>query len=242
MKPIHLLLFIFITIIISQISIYAQEDNSSIIWYIERTDSIGGYEATKLPDQRPERGPKSELPIIIETKEGKAALFNGINQGLLVKGNPLENAEEFTIEMVFRPDTASRKINFEQRFLHIQEAQFPNRRILLELRALNNNRVSYDSFIRYDTSSCTLFDSLKFSHPIGKWYHMALVYKNGIMKHYINGVHELTGEVNYVPLKNAYVSIGARQDPRSWFKGVIRTIKFSKRALKPEEFSEIKRD
>lgn len=124
-------------------------------------------------------------------------------------------------------------------FFHLRSGENDTRRILIELRLLSNNRWSLDTFIKSENSSRTLLDTINFSHPVNEWRHVALTYKNGIMNHYVNGKHELSGKVNYLPIENGQISIGARQDPRSWFKGMIKLVKFSNHVLEPSEFINI---
>jgi hypothetical protein len=63
-----------------------------------------------------------------------------------------------------------------------------------------------------------------------------VVYENPRVTTYIDGVRELSDTVSFAPPLNAQTSIGARQDPRSWFKGTIRFIKATFRALNPSDF------
>jgi rhamnogalacturonan endolyase len=73
-------------------------------------------------------------------------------------------------------------------------------------------------------------------HPVGRWYHLALVYKNGVATHYVNGSKEMSGNINYLPLDSAYVSLGMRMNQRSFFRGAIRTVRMTNCALRPSEF------
>jgi hypothetical protein len=202
-----------VLLIILYTQIYSQIDTSSTIWILDRTDNIGGFNTAKL----------TELPVPIETPQGKSLLFDGVNRALIVKGNPLGSSKSFTIEILFRPDTASAITNKEQRYLHIRSSADDNRRVMMELRIISKTRWTIDTYIKSETSSCTLLDDTtkasSYSHPVGPWYHAALVYENGIMKHFVNGIEELGGQVFYVPIENGQISIGARQDPKSWFKG-----------------------
>ncbi len=57
-------------------------------------------------------------------------MFNGKNQALLVKGNPLGDAKEFTIEVIFKPDSSLDPENLEQRFIHLGKSPDAKPRIL----------------------------------------------------------------------------------------------------------------
>jgi hypothetical protein len=210
-------------------SLAAQVDTASTTWILDRTNSIGGYSTTVL----------YKLPKIIETPYGKAALFSCYDSSaMLVNCNPIGTDTAFTIEVYFRPDsTILAGTNNEQRFIHIRNLLNDNRRILLEIRQLQNQRWLLDTYIKSESSNLTLVDSSK-SHSSGEWHHVALTYNNRTMRQYVDGVELLSGPVTYLPIDaNGKTAIGARQDPHSWFNGAIRMVKISKRALVPAEFS-----
>lgn len=203
---------------------YAQ-DSSSVIWMMNKTDSLNGFPTKAL----------NEYPSLITTTKGNALLFDGIDDALFVENNPLEDTQSFTIETIIRPDSSTNPDNIEQRYLHIRGKANDDRRILMELRLVDNQMWYVDTFIRSEINNRTLANP-RLLHETGKWYNVTLVYDNGIMCHYVNGVEEVSGEVTYIPVENGQISVGARQNPRSWFNGAIHLIKFTKRALKPEEF------
>jgi hypothetical protein len=199
-------------------------------WFVNRTDSIGGYAASAL----------SALPTIVSTPYGDAAQFNGTNQALLVNNNPLGTSTQFTIEVFFRPDSQGTASN-EQRFLHIRNLSNDNRRVLMELRQLPTTCWVLDTYIKSDTSatpnSVTIVDSSK-THSVAAWHHVALVYDGTKMHQYVDGVQIKDSTVIYKPIDLAgKTSIGARQDPRSWFKGLIYMVKVTQRTLTSAEFT-----
>jgi len=196
---------------------------TSFMWLIDNVDSIEGHATTKLGD-----------PVVVETSGGKAVHFDGVDDGLLVIANPLQGAEAFTVEVVFKPDSAYPD-NQAQRFVHIQNPGSEDRRILIELRLTKDHQWYLDTFIKSELSNKTLAKETAL-HPVGEWCHAALVYENRTMKHYVNGVEELSGEVDYLPISGGYTSLGTRMDKRSWFKGAIRTLKVTHKALSPDEF------
>jgi len=210
---------------IFQINVCAQNEGNvtSLMWQIDNVDSIEGHATTKLGE-----------PVVVETPQGNAVQFDGIDDGLIVIANPLEDATALTVEVVFKPDS-SYPDNQAQRFVHIQNPGDENRRILIELRLTENHQWYLDTFIKSELSSNTLATANAL-HPVGDWYHVALVYENRLMKHYVNGVEELSGEVDFLPIKGGYTSLGTRMDKRSWFKGAIRTLKVTHEALSPDEF------
>jgi hypothetical protein len=209
--------------------LFSQTDTSSTTWFLDRTDSIGGCTATAL----------RKLPRIVETAYGKAALFSCYDStALLVNCNPIGSDTAFTVEVYFRPDsTVLAGLNNEQRFLHIRNLLNDNRRILLEIRQLQSQRWLLDTYIKSESSNLTLVDSSK-SHSSGEWHHVALTYSGRIMRQFVDGVEQLSGTVTYLPIDtNGKTSIGARQDPRSWFNGAIRMVKITKCALTPDNFT-----
>lgn len=198
------------------------QNGNSVIWEINALEEIGGHSVEQLGE-----------PVVIDTPEGKAVEFDGIDDGLIVDNNPVAGAEEFTVEVIFKPYASDSAENIEQRFVHMQESD--DKRLLIELRLTNDNQWFLDTFIKADNSNKTLYAE-NFPHPIGGWHHAALVYKNGIMTHFVDSVEEMSGEVNYTPMQSGQTSIGVRINKRSWFKGAIRRLRVTPQALNPDEF------
>ena len=234
MKNVKFIIVCFVIILtgnsFSQNDYMKQIQDDGLTWLINRTDSIGGNAATAL----------SQLPTVISTPYGNAALFNGTNQALLINGNPIGTAKSFTIEVFFRPDSQGTASN-EQRFLHIRNLANDNRRVLMEIRVLPSQQWLLDTYIKSDTTAIpnnlTLVDSTR-THPVGQWHHVAIVYDGTNMHQYVNGVEQLSGPVIYKQIDlTGKTSVGARQDPRSWFKGAIYMVKVTGRVLAPGEFT-----
>ncbi len=150
---------------------------------------------------------------------------------LIVEANPLSGADRFTLEVVFRPDAGGL---VEQRFVHVQEATGDNR-ILIETRLTDDQQWFLDTFIKSGESSKALFAE-GFKHPLGPWYHAALVYDGREMRHYVNGRQELASEVGFSPLRSGRVSLGMRLNRVSWFRGAIRTVRFTLGVLACDDF------
>jgi hypothetical protein len=51
-----------------------------------------------------------------------------------------------------------------------------------------------------------------------------------------NGDVEMSIPIEFTPLKPGHTSIGVRLNKVSWFKGAIRKIRITSKALSPEEF------
>jgi len=168
-------------------------------------------------------------PQIIESKYGKAVAFNGSTDAIFLEEMPLTGLKQFTIEMIFHPQSGG---SFEQRFLHCGEIQ--GDRILLELRATESDWY-FDAFIAVGEEKCTLIEP-KLLHPLDQWYHIAYVIDNGKLVTFVNGKKELEGNVILTPLKGGKTSIGVRQNEVSWFRGSILKIRFTGKSLTPEDF------
>jgi oligogalacturonide lyase len=196
-----------------------QRDTSCVTWTLDSVEKVGSHRPELLGQ-----------PRVIETPIGRALEFDGVDDGLIVPVNPLAGAQAFTIETVFRPDAGGEKA---QRFLHVQEVE--DHRILIETRLPDAGTWFLDSFIKAGVPEKTL-QSRSRTHPLGQWYHAALVYEKGRMRHFIDGVEEMTGDVEYTPMKGGQVSLGVRLNRVFWFKGAMRSVRFCTRALAPDEF------
>ena len=186
---------------------------------MNQTTSIGGHVPTVLG-----------APEVITEQNGKAIHFNGSTDGLLLPVNPLAGMSEFTIEVLFKPDTGGPA---EQRFLHVQDEL--GSRALMEIRLLDQGW-ALDTFLYSlkNESKCPLLDRTKL-HPSDRWTWVALVYANGHMAHYINGVKELEGDVAFPPMLAGQISLGVRQNKVYWFKGSLREVRFHPVALPDEK-------
>jgi lysophospholipase L1-like esterase len=192
---------------------------TSVTWKIDRLDKIGRQPAVAIGS-----------PQVITTSDGKAVLFDGVDDGLFVNTNPLARAATFTIEAVFRPDAGG---TTEQRWFHIQQDANDNR-VLLEIR-LTGDQWFLDTFIKSGENKLTLY-SENFKHKAGEWYHVALVFDGTTMRHFVDGKEELSGPLVIDPLGGGSTSIGVRMNRVFWFKGAVRKARFTARALSPQEF------
>ncbi len=200
-----------------------ENDRSGVVWNIDNLSTIGGHAVSVFGN-----------PVVTNLPEGRAIVFDGVDDGVIVRGCPLDGSTEFTIEIVVRPD-ASYPMNIEQRFLHIQNPGNELRRMLVELRLTGTHQWYTDTHIRADSMKLTCL-AVEFPHPVDTWHHIAFVYKNGAATHYVDGVREMSGRIDYIPVDGASVSLGMRMDKRSYFKGAIRTVRVTRRALVPSEF------
>jgi len=196
----------------------------ALVWNINSLNKIGGASAKVQGN-----------PQVVNTIQGAAVRFDGDGDRLLVDANPLGNVTEFTIEIIFNPTDAYPN-NLEPRFFHIESPDNPNRRVTIELRLNDKKQWYLDAYIKSEKSQITLIDPTKV-HPVGKWAHAAITYKNREFVSYVNGEKELVGEVDYLPIAgNAKASIGARMNQVHWFKGDIAQVRISPRVLSAAEF------
>lgn len=188
-------------------------------WKIDNLKEIGGSSPTV-----------TGKPRVIKDSGEKAISFDGKGDGLLINRNPIAGARSFTIEAIMRPDAGG---EFEQRWLHVQDDKIDDR-ALLEIR-VSGNEWFLDTFIKSGENRLALFAE-KFKHPVGGWYHVALVFDGLTMRHYVDGEEEMSGPLNASPLGPGKTSLGVRMNHVSWFKGAIREVRFTQRALAPAEF------
>jgi lysophospholipase L1-like esterase len=193
-----------------------------IVWRVNALDKIGGLRAAPLGN-----------PEVVSGPGGKSVQFDGVDDGLVVKSNPLAGATTFTLEAVFRPDAGGA---FEQRWFHIQE-EANDSRVLLEIR-LTGDHWFLDTFIKSGEEKRTLY-SENFKHNTGEWYHVALVYDGVTMRDFVNGREEMSGPLAILPLGPGSASIGVRMNRVFWFKGAVSKARFTPRALSPREFMKL---
>lgn len=200
------------------------QEKSSITWKFNSLTSISGHAVEQMGQ-----------PKIVDSPYGKAVSFDGDGDRLLVNANPLGDATEFTVEIVFKPNDVFPN-NKEPRIFHIESSDNPNRRITIELRLNDKKQWYFDAFIKSDNSQFTLIDPAKV-HTVGEWAHAAMTFKNREFISYVNGEKELTAQVDYLRIPaNAKTSVGARMNQIHWFNGDILQVRVTKKALLPEEF------
>ena len=197
------------------------QDNSNhapktIVWKIDNLHQIDGHKPTVIG-----------APLIIEDSNEKSVSFNGINDGLVFSKIPLEGWDQFTIEVLFKPDGNGPGA---PRFIHFQDKEA--NRGTLEVRLTPERMWYLDTFLKNGKTNAglTLIDS-SLLHPANQWYWVALSYDGKKMASYVNGIKELEGDINFAPLTQGEISVGVRLNKVSWFKGLIREIRFHPKAL-----------
>ncbi len=194
----------------------AQQAPAAVEWTIDNLTSIGGHAVRVVG-----------TPRVVETEVGRALEFNGSSDGIIVAANPIEGLTQFTIEVLFSPAPDGPP---EQRFLHIEDTGEGGNRALIETRMLGDGRWCLDTFLKNGPASLALIDRAQ-THPAAHWYVASLAYDGRGMSHYVNGVRELSGNVTFGPLAKGQTSLGVRQNLVYWFKGRIRTLRVTPKAL-----------
>ncbi|MBT8101292.1 MAG: LamG domain-containing protein [Gammaproteobacteria bacterium] len=198
----------------------ADRGTAVITWHLDNLASIGGHELEV-----------SGSPVVIDTPTGKAIEFDGVDDGIFLDVHPLVGLSEFTVEVIFMPyrDGAP-----EQRFFHMQENRSDDR-VMFETRLVDNQSWFLDTFIKSGDQRVTLYadDDL---HALGQWHHAAIVVNGNSFEHFVNGQSELREVIRYTAQQSGRMSLGVRLNRVHWFKGAIRTVRVTPRALAPDEF------
>ncbi len=204
-------LLLFGLIVCASVLVHAQ----STTWKINNLQKIGKYKVEVLGD-----------PRVVK----KAIEFDGVDDGIFIDTNPIEGFSAFTVEAIFRPSLDGLK---EQRWLHIEQTD-PESRVMLETRLVGNEWF-LDTFMKSGEKRLPLYAE-NFKHKIGNWYHVALVYDGTEMRHYVDGNLELAGKVAFKAMGKGKTSLGVRQNKVYWFKGAIKKVRFTNKALTPNKF------
>ncbi|HEX5789484.1 MAG TPA: LamG-like jellyroll fold domain-containing protein [Woeseiaceae bacterium] len=194
-----------------------------VTWQLDNLESIGGHAVTLAGD-----------PRVIDTPGGKAVEFDGEDDAIFLDVHPLAGMTAFTVEVVFRPD---RDGAAEQRFFHMQ-ADGAESRVMFETRLVDNERWFLDTFIKSGEQNVVLY-AKDHEHPLDRWQHAAIVVDGDTMRHYVNGGLELEAPLDYAPQQAGRTSLGVRLNRVHWFKGAIRSVRITPRALDAGELQHV---
>ena len=227
----HLIFLILARFLVIPFHAYGQSDTLySELWDISNLEKIGGHSVSAFGN-----------PVIVPTELGDAVEFDGEEDQLLVDFNPLMDATEFTVELIFWP-AASYPDFTEPRFVHIQDPEDPEgKRVMMELRINANNQCYLDGYMKTDLEGLTLIDESRV-HPTETWHHAAITYKDSTFTTYFNGVKELSGTCHYsefIVNPTGKTSLGARMNQVAHFSGRMKTLKISHACLEPDQFLSI---
>ena len=227
MKPLLLSAFLVFCGMLSS-TLIAADTAYYELWDISSLEMIGGHKVSSFGD-----------PQVVSTEIGNAVQFDGEGDRLLVDFNPIMDAKEFTVELVFKPD-ACYPNNTDPRFVHIQDPNDPdNKRLMIELRVNANNQCYMDGYLRTDAGSLPLIDE-SLVHPTEVWQHVAITYKDSTFTTYFNGTEELSGTIHHAfTVVNTFgkTSLGARMNEIKYYSGLLKTLKVTHAKLAPEDFT-----
>lgn len=171
----------------------------------------------------------SGSPTLADSPYGKAVYFDGVDDAIFLEQMPLKSLTEFTVEMIFSPDPNGA---FEQRVVHMGEIS--DDRMLLEIRAIDSNWY-FDGFVASRENKLALIDE-SLLHPLGQWFHVALIVTANSLTTYVNGELELSKANIFKAIENGRSSLGVRLNERSWFHGKIYKIRVTPKKIKPADF------
>lgn len=191
-----------------------------VVWHLDNLQEIGGNRITV------EGNPK-----VIDTPHGKAIEFDGLDDGIFLDVHPIAGLSEFTVEVIFNPYSGGAP---EQRFFHMQENDSENR-VMFETRLVENELWYIDTFIKSGEQNVPML-AKDDTHKIGPWYHGAIVVQANTFTHFVNGQKEMSEPLEYSAQGEGRTSLGVRLNKVHWFKGAIRTVRFTEGALEPREF------
>ena len=188
--------------------------------------NVTDWKIAKLPNVEKTVG----SPKMVMTPLGEVVLFND-SDAYFLNINPLKGLDQFTLEVVFKPDDDGR---FDQRFLHI--GTVTGERLMFEIRVNPDSSWYFDTHIALSNGFEKTMMNRRLTHPTNRWYHAALVIDGMHAAVYINGVIEFNEPLVFIPINNGVASIGVRQNLISWFKGSMYRLRITPRVLTKSEF------
>jgi hypothetical protein len=185
------------------------------VWQFDSLERIGGH-AVKVEG----------APRVVD----KAIVFDGVKDALFLDVHPLAGARQWTWEVIFRPDPGG---GAEQRFFHLQQDGVATR-LLFEIRVAGNEWW-LDSYAHSGKTGKALIDPAR-RHPLGKWYAAAATYDGRTFRNYVDGILEGEAEIALQPQGPGKTSVGVRINRVDYFKGAVKSARFTRQALKPADF------
>ena len=165
-------------------TVSAEDKVEQFVWQLDNLKEIGGHAVEVVVE-----------PRVIETANGGKALeFDGVDDGIFLPVHPLAGWDVFTVEVIFQPYPNGLK---EQRFFHMQEAN-STERVMFETRLTEDDQWYIDTFIQSGEGNHAQL-AVDFVHPIGPWYHGAIVMDGKNFTHYVNGKKEMATTLEWMP-------------------------------------------
>ncbi|WP_031230756.1 LamG-like jellyroll fold domain-containing protein [Asticcacaulis sp. YBE204] len=202
------------------------------VWTFDRLDRIGGLTPRVQGN-----------PVVIDSPQGKAVQFDGVDDALFFDEHPLAGAKTFAFEAIFRPDGGV----FEQRWFHLAEVDpkadpkvVPNgTRFLFEIRVVED-KWYLDTFVTGPGYKQTLIFPEKL-FPVGQWYHVAQTYDGTAYRAYVDGVLQGEAAIAFTPQGPGRSSAGIRLNGVNPFKGAIATARFTPSFVPHEKFLKLRK-
>lgn len=201
-------------------AVSAGTENVQATWRLDNLETIAGYPVTV-----------EGAPKVIDTPNGQAVEFDGIDDGIFLDVHPLAGLTTFTVEVIFKPYKGGAP---EQRFFHMQEDP-SEERVMFETRLVDGDLWFLDTFIYSGDQKIPLY-AIDNKHEVDSWFHAAIIVNEDSFKHFVNGKEELSEQIHFEVQGSGRTSLGVRLNKVNWFKGAIRTARFTPRVLAPEEF------
>lgn len=202
------------------------------VWRFGELDRLGAPLTIEGVPRRVE-GPPS-IP-------GGALQFDGVDDALFIGRHPLAGAATFAFEAVFRPDGGA----FEQRWLHLQSDETPlpgqspvGTRFLFEIRVYDREW-ALDAFVKGPTYNQTLLFPDR-RHPVGRWHHVAQTYDRTTYRAFVDGVLQGEAAIGFTPQGPGRASVGTRINRVNYFNGAIAEARFTRRFLRPDQFTGVR--
>lgn len=198
-------------------SAYAAANSAAepVVWKLESTSRIGDHATTVLGS-----------PRVVRDGKDAAICFDGASDAIFLSTNPIEGWPQFTVEALIKPNAVGPE---EQRFLHIEDERAS--RLLLETRLMLGKEWALDTFLFVSPEVRLPLLDRKLLHPTEQWQWVALTFDGETMTHFVNGKKELEGKVAFKPMTSGRMSLGVRLNKVSWYKGCIREVRFTPKAL-----------
>lgn len=197
------------------------------IWRLDNLKTTGGQSIRVVG-----------APRVGEVDGRSALIFDGAHDGIFVPAIPTAGSRAFTIEVLMAPASDGPEA---QRFFHAEDEA--GRRTLQEIRT-DGTKWWLDGFLRTNPEpqdiGLTLIDPQK-THPVGRWYWVALRYDGKQLANFVDGVEQCRGAGDFVALGAGKVSIGVRQNLVYWFKGAIAEVQFHREAIPADRLQRIAR-
>jgi len=173
---------------------------------------------------------------VVINQPAKALHFDGVDDWVNVTNMPAINAIPVTLEAYVKPEMRTENTNF-----------YPNNILSNDVpgnyglgMGININSYGSQITVEYKNGFRTFYDN---TIVAGQWVHIAIVYTNGKVETYINGVLKDVVNHNQAPLNgNTNMFIGRHNDDaaygtRRFFKGVIDEVRVWNRALCAQEIT-----